>query len=354
MLSSSIDRTFILTDSISEKKREKTEFNFVNVVHESETSNLKPGIEPAHRFEVTLDADNFTEEKYGLFDAYQRHVHHEGDADISRSGFKRFLCSTPLHRHDDGDRRTGSFHQLYRLDGRLIAIGVIDLMPHAVSGVYFIYHPDFEQYSFGKLSALREAALAVEGGYQFYYMGYYIHTCKKMKYKGDYRTQQVLDYDTGRWHPLDEQMRALMDKRHWVSMSREEEIKEALQQTEVSDSSTEAPNGDTSTSSPQEEAVVQRVYDALHPTPLSAFESGLSVLDLGVPGALNLEELAEYVNLDELKVTVGLGAIHRMRHLVSWDEGSISDTSTLKGIIAEFAACVGPVVAEECVLDFGR
>lgn len=341
-----------LSDSFKGQETEKTEFNFLNVVHESEVSNLKPGVQPAHRFEVTLDWDSFTEEKYQLFDAYQRHVHHEGDADISRAGFKRFLCSTPLHRADNGNKRHGSFHQLYRLDGRLIAIGVIDLMPHAVSGVYFIYHPDFEQYSFGKLSALREAALAVEGGYQYYYMGYYIHTCKKMKYKGDYRTQEVLDYDTQRWHPLDNHMRALMDKRKWVSMHREEMIKDRLKDKSSMSSGDVKDEADQSLE--QDKIAVEEIYHATHPTALEANQSGLSVLELGMPGAILLEELEDVVNIDEMKVTLGRGGIHRMRHLVAWEEGSLTDATTLKGIIAEFAACVGPVVAEECVLDFSR
>lgn len=134
---------------------------------------LKPGIEPDHRFEVTLENDDFTEEKFELFANYQSHVHHEGAEDISRGGFKRFLCGSPLARRvDDHGKRLGSFHQCYRLDGRLIAMAVLDLLPHAVSGVYFVYHNDFERWSFGKVSALREAALALEGGHDFYYMGY--------------------------------------------------------------------------------------------------------------------------------------------------------------------------------------
>jgi arginyl-tRNA--protein-N-Asp/Glu arginylyltransferase len=48
-------------------------------------------------------------------------------------------------------------------------MAVLDLLPHAVSGVYFLYHQDFEAYAFGKISALREAALAREQKYQYYY-----------------------------------------------------------------------------------------------------------------------------------------------------------------------------------------
>ena len=33
------------------------------------------------------------------------------------------------------------------------------------------YHPDFEEWQLGKLSALREIALAIEGKYKYYYMG---------------------------------------------------------------------------------------------------------------------------------------------------------------------------------------
>ena len=33
------------------------------------------------------------------------------------------------------------------------------------------YDPDYEQWEFGKLSALREIALSIEDSYQYYYMG---------------------------------------------------------------------------------------------------------------------------------------------------------------------------------------
>jgi hypothetical protein len=44
----------------------------------------------------------------------------------------------------------------------LIGISVIDILPHCISSVYFIWHPDWAWASLGKLSALHEIALAVE------------------------------------------------------------------------------------------------------------------------------------------------------------------------------------------------
>ena len=332
-----------------EKKREKNTFDLLKTVHESEFANLKPDITPDHRFEVTLEPDTFTEEKYELFSNYQRKVHHEGDSEISRMGFQRFLCSTPLHRHEIGDKKVGSFHQMYRLDGRLIAMAVLDLTPQAVSGVYFIYHSDFDKWSFGKLSALREAALAVEYDYIYYYMGYYIHNCKKMRYKGDYKPY-VLDYDTMQWDQLDENMSRLMDKRKWVSMERERRIRDKIQI--IDDAST--VNGRELLMDADEEALAADMYAVDYPDPVAATRSELSVLDLHMPGPMPLGQLFTKINLDEMKVAVTRGTVHEAQDLVSWESSSETDMGTLKGIFAEFAACVGPTVAREIVVDLSR
>lgn len=69
-------------------------------------------------------------------------VHGEGPCDISKTGFKRFLCSGFKQSQltaDGKKRRIGSYHQCYRLDGRLVALGVLDLLPQAVSSVYLLF-----------------------------------------------------------------------------------------------------------------------------------------------------------------------------------------------------------------------
>ena len=44
----------------------------------------------------------------------------------------------------------GSYHQLYRLDGRLVAVGVVDILPSGLSSVYLFYDPDEKLLSLGK------------------------------------------------------------------------------------------------------------------------------------------------------------------------------------------------------------
>ena len=49
----------------------------------------------------------------------------------------------------------GSFHEQFYIDGKLIAVGVLDILPHSVSSVYFYYDPEYSFLSLGVYSALR-------------------------------------------------------------------------------------------------------------------------------------------------------------------------------------------------------
>jgi arginine-tRNA-protein transferase len=118
----------------------------------------------------------------------------------------------------------GSFHQCYYLDDKIIAIAVLDVLPKCVSSVYFLYDPDYGFLQLGKYSALREIAMTQElcnAGLQdlhWYYMGYYIHTCQKMKYKGQYKPSELLDPETYEWYSYD-QCALLLDKHKYVSFA---------------------------------------------------------------------------------------------------------------------------------------
>jgi hypothetical protein len=101
----------------------------------------------------------------------------------------------------------GSFHQKYYLDDKLVAVGVIDVLPHCLSSVYAFYDPDLPELELGKYTALREiqwvqAAARISPRLRFYYMGFYIHTCRKMRYKADYSPSDVLCPVTGQWVSL--------------------------------------------------------------------------------------------------------------------------------------------------------
>lgn len=109
----------------------------------------------------------------------------------------------------------GAFHQKYYLDNKLIAVAVIDVLPHCLSSVYVFYDPTLPHLELGKLTALREiqwvqASMArASPRLKYYYMGFYVHSCQKMRYKAGYKPTDIQCPVTslpGRpvWVPLDQ------------------------------------------------------------------------------------------------------------------------------------------------------
>jgi len=211
-------------------KKTETAFSLTDTIRASECDFCATD-SPKHRFEVTLEPSSFTDEKFGLYQSYQRNIHCEEDK--LPSSFRGFLVETPLQRETIQypsppprhlPQEYGSYHQLYRLDGELVAMGVIDVLPNCVSSVYFMYEKKWEKHSLGKLSALREVSLAKEmhdtglTDMGYLYMGFYIHSCAKMRYKGDYAPSFLADPEEYTWHPL-EQCQPLLDKYRYVSFS---------------------------------------------------------------------------------------------------------------------------------------
>ncbi|KAK5980841.1 Arginyl-tRNA--protein transferase 1 [Trichostrongylus colubriformis] len=180
-----------------------------------------------HRLEVKLvhtGSEEFRKrynESFLLYEKYQRIIHK--DDDPSRAGFKRFLVDTPLFDDEplpspDG-LTAGSYHQWYILDDKLIAVGVVDILPRCVSSKYLYYDPDYSFLSLGTYTALREIAftryvMQRRPETKYYYMGYYISTCPKMRYKGAFRPSELLCDRTFKWVPLDVCDRMLRDNDH--------------------------------------------------------------------------------------------------------------------------------------------
>ncbi|KFO66205.1 Arginyl-tRNA--protein transferase 1, partial [Corvus brachyrhynchos] len=173
-----------------------------------------------HKLEVRLVPVSFEDPQFKssfnqsatLFAKYQMSVHKDTPSDCGENEFTRFLCDSPLeaeHAPNGPECGYGSFHQQYWLDGKIIAVGVIDILPYCVSSVYLYYDPDFSFLSLGVYSALREIAFTRQLHEKapdlcFYYMGFYIHSCPKMRYKGQYRPSDLLCPETYVWTPIEQ------------------------------------------------------------------------------------------------------------------------------------------------------
>jgi len=86
------------------------------------------------------------------------------------------------------------------MDGKLVALAVLDILPRCVSSDYFFYDPSLSSLSLGKYSTLREIALVQElrtiPGYEdieYYTMGHYVHSAPKTHYKSTYHPSYLMD-----------------------------------------------------------------------------------------------------------------------------------------------------------------
>ncbi|XP_052903163.1 arginyl-tRNA--protein transferase 1 isoform X1 [Anopheles moucheti] len=147
---------------------------------------------------------------YDLYKKYQTAIHNDPPGAIE--DYLDFLVKSPLK----DSQEYGTFHQQYWLDDRLIAVGVIDVLPFCVSSVYFFYDPEFKFLSLGTYGSLRELAFTRSLNRKIpsiknYYMGFYIHSCPKMRYKSNLQPSYLLCPEAYTWHLLDKTVLAKLD-----------------------------------------------------------------------------------------------------------------------------------------------
>ncbi|KAJ3694018.1 hypothetical protein LUZ60_009498 [Juncus effusus] len=178
--------------------------------------------------EIRTKRSEFDPVEYALYTKYQTLVHQ--DKKFSKESYTRFLVDTPIKPsfpnpnpnssspNPNPNCGFGSFHQQYLIDGKLVAVGVIDVLPKCLSSKYLFWDPDFAFLSLGKFSALKEVQWVKENGLEYYYLGYYIHSCAKMRYKAKYRPSELLCPLRYEWVPY-EIARPLLDRSKYAVLS---------------------------------------------------------------------------------------------------------------------------------------
>jgi leucyl-tRNA---protein transferase len=135
----------------------------------------------------TTGAPALDDEKAEL---YRRYLagRHDGQMDGSSGELKNFLYVSGAQ----------TVETCYRLDGRLIGVGIADVEPRALSAVYCYFDPGLPQRGLGVLNVLRLIEDARGRGVPWVYLGYFVAGSRTMAYKSAYRPCETLTPD-GRW-----------------------------------------------------------------------------------------------------------------------------------------------------------
>lgn len=123
----------------------------------------------------------FSEEKLAL---YNRHKAERGlarnETEMTRRGYEGWFVHSC----------TRTIEMRYRVGGRLVGVGILDMGEQDTSSVYFFFDPDEGRRSLGVFSVMVEIAwLRAQGG-RYHYLGLYVDDCRHLLYKAAYRPHE--------------------------------------------------------------------------------------------------------------------------------------------------------------------
>ncbi|MFN7913934.1 MAG: arginyltransferase [Vicinamibacterales bacterium] len=79
------------------------------------------------------------------------------------------------------------------LDNRLVGVGLVDVVPDALSAIYFFWDPEHAPASLGVAHIVGLIDDARQLGYAHVYLGYRVDACPSLAYKARYQPQEILD-----------------------------------------------------------------------------------------------------------------------------------------------------------------
>jgi arginine-tRNA-protein transferase len=145
-------------------------------------SDLRLDVRPASR----------TEENFSLYRRYLDWRHAGGGMDQPQTtDFDAFLaCPWSPTRFFE-----------FRLNQRLLAVAVTDVLPNALSAVYTFFEPELADRSLGTFAILSQIEQARREGRAHLYLGFWLDGHPKMHYKRNFRPLETL---VGKdWQPLE-------------------------------------------------------------------------------------------------------------------------------------------------------
>lgn len=150
---------------------------------------------PEHRLEIETVRTQFNRESFDLYNSYHMAKHDKPRK--SEYSYCEHIVNSPIQNQSGDGIEYGTYHQLYRLDGKLAAVGVIDVVPTGVISIYMWYDMSKEvsKLSFGVYSALKEIEYARElskrnPAIKYYYLQGWNGNNHKLSYKANYEPEE--------------------------------------------------------------------------------------------------------------------------------------------------------------------
>ena len=146
---------------------------------------------PTDRLTVESLPTHFSRDAFDLYNEYN-YKKHDKTPKCEHSYVEHAVDSVISSQTVNGIEY-GTYHQLYRLDGKLVAVSLIDIVPKGIVSLYMWYSLEKEvsKYSLGVYSALKEIEFVRELSkknpeMKYYYLQGWNENNKKVAYKANY------------------------------------------------------------------------------------------------------------------------------------------------------------------------
>jgi leucyl-tRNA---protein transferase len=131
---------------------------------------------------VSVHPGELTEERLELFTRYLTARHAEGGMDE---------LSVEELRHAVLSHWAETNLIECRLGERLVAVGIVDVVPDGLSAVYTFFDPEHSRRGLGTQMILLEIEAARARGLAWVYLGYWVREAQKMRYKSKFRPYEL-------------------------------------------------------------------------------------------------------------------------------------------------------------------
>ena len=222
-----------------EVEKEKYTFDyFQEFVNEPE---IYLPLKHKYTFEVT-DKIQMNDEKFQVYKKYQMNIHKDPEMNVNfyrynnAWGQSNLIDNIGIKLPSDLSTKTkhpeiypknyGCYNFIHRIDGKIVAVGIVDILPTFLSSVYLYYDTDYQFLDLGVLTAILEIEYAksfhdlIDTNFKYYTMGFYSENVQKLRYKGFYYPTQILDRFTMNFVYLHDVQNILKEGKH-VQLSKE-------------------------------------------------------------------------------------------------------------------------------------
>jgi arginine-tRNA-protein transferase len=173
-----------------------------------------------------------TEERFLLYKKYEQAIHKENEKDVTLKSYNDswgnsiFEKNKKITFYQNFKELTphpefypdcyGTYNLIHRIDNKIVAVTVIDILPHMLISDYCYYDPDYSFLDLGVVTVIREIEYMksfnklIEDKLTYYSMGEMCQTCQKLKYKGNYKPTEIMDYYTGNYVLLTDEVKTLI------------------------------------------------------------------------------------------------------------------------------------------------